>query len=111
MKKILFLLAMIVSLSSCAPYFYEQSISINLKSFAGDDFSISPLEYTGEKFEVIGLIYEEFGSHRTTEYMIERAIANTKKMGANGLMKFDMVKKQTKDQTYYVITGTAVKFK
>lgn len=112
MKKILFLLVMIASLSSCATPIIEQSIVVNYASFSGDEFELSPLEYSNRDFEVVGTIYEEFGLHRDIEFIIERAISDAKKIDANGLLKFEvMVRPNERTNTFYVVKGVAVKFK
>ena len=137
MKKILFLLATTVALfSSCSPKFYERSLSINLKSFCEDGFRITPFEYSSVGFEVIGTVSEEFyigkpasdkdkdkvysyytilgtrGWDVKFSYMIEKTIASAKKMGADGLMNFEILAKYDKNNIpiSYVVNGTAVDF-
>ena len=116
MKNILNIMAIIALLSSCsAPktiVIQEQSIIVDFESFTGSDFRITPFEYASSEFEVIGTIYKEFSYRRTAEYMIEETIAAAKRLGSNGLMKFDIISNFNENNlTSYIVKGVAVRFK
>ena len=116
MKNKLFILAVTALLTSCvtpAPIvIQEQSIVVDFESFAGSDFRITPFEYASSDFEVIGTVYKEFSYRRTADYMIEETILSAKKLGANGLMKFDIISHfNEKNLTSYIVKGVAVRFK
>lgn len=133
MRKILFLLAMLL-LTSCSNRLYEYTTAIDYSSFCQDGFRITPFEYSSVEFEVIGEIYTKIyvgkpskdNRHKAEkvytkagnyiwdvkyEYMIESSIEKAKKLGANGLMNFDISLFEDKNKSWYTITGVAVKFK
>lgn len=120
MKKLLLILALIplfamVSLTSCstkAIIIQEQSLIVNLEKFTKDGFRIIPLDYANIEFDVVGIIHKEFSHRRSVEYMIEESIADAVRLGANGMMKFDITYHfDEKNLTSYIVKGVAVKFK
>lgn len=120
MKKLLLILALtlpfaMVSLTSCSTktiVIQEQSLVVNLEKFTNGGFKIIPLDYANKNLEIVGIIYKEFSHRRSVEYMIEESIADAVKLGANGLIKFDITYRfDEKNLTSYVVKGVAVKFK
>lgn len=136
MKKIMFLLAMLPMMvfTACSPRYYEHSVSVDYRSFCSDGFRITPFEYSSTDFEVIGEIYTEYHNgvpskkdqykferdYRKSgnytwkikyDYMIENAIKKAKELGANGIMKYELTSFTNGNDSGYIVSGIAVKFK
>ena len=139
MKKILFLLVALLALSSCGtPKYMENSYTLNLKEFTGDDFTINPTSVANGEFEPLGIVEEYFyfgnkvdKEHKThveevkdkymqvsifkptQNRMFEKIISNAKEIGANGIIEFKMVDLFDKNMRHngYKLSGVAVKYK
>ena len=139
MKKFLFLLAVLFVVSSCSTSSYsEKRWSIDFREYINDpNFTINPTDIANKEFEPIGLIDLEFcggakvkKEHKlhvrkvtvdkwsiyyvpTLERMISTAVEEAKKIGANGIIKFDLIRTDKAKGSYpvYEVTGVAVKYK
>lgn len=138
MKKILFLLAVLFTVASCTTVNYsEKRWSIDFREYIKDaNFTINPTDISNKDFEPIGLIKLEFyvgtnvkkehkdhvreeGGKWTAKYyvptlerMISLSVEEAKKIGANGIIKFDLIRKNKANGSYpvYEVTGVAVKY-
>ena len=139
MKKILFLLAVLFTAASCTTVNYsEKRWSIDFREYIKDpNFTINPTDISNKDFEPIGLIKLEFyvgtnvkKEHKdhvreeggkwtsvyyvtTLERMISLSVEEAKKIGANGIIKFDLIRKDkvnSSSRTVYEVTGVAVKY-
>lgn len=111
MKKILLLLALVLSLSSCAVLYQEKSVLVDLREYSGDkDFIINPSRIANGEFTPIGMLSVEFKSgskvkdemkgyvqstgpywyEATYQRMVSKAVEEAKLMGANGIIDFDI---------------------
>lgn len=139
MKNILFLLAVLFTAASCTTVNYsEKRWSIDFREYIKDpNFTINPTDISNKDFEPIGLIKLEFyvgtnvkkehkdhvreeGGKWTPVYyaptlgrMISLSVEEAKKIGANGIIKFDLIRKDKvngSSRTVYEVTGVAVKY-
>ncbi len=138
MKNILFLLAVLFTVASCTTVNYsEKRWSIDFREYIKDpNFTINPTDISNKDFEPIGLIKLEFyvgtnvkkehkdhvreeGGKWTAKYyvptlerMISLSVEEAKKIGANGIIKFDLIRKNKANGSYpvYEVTGVAVKY-
>lgn len=139
MKKFLFLFAVLFTVTSCTTTstYYERRWSIDFREYIKDpNFTINPTGISNKDFEPIGLIELEFyvganvkKEHKdhvrkeggrwtpkcyvpTLERMISVAVEEAKKIGANGIIKFNLIRKAKAKGSYpvYEVTGVAVKY-
>lgn len=142
MKKNLFLMAITLVISSCAPSYNEVITSFVYSDYVDDGFRITPFEFASQDFEVIGDIFCEFVAgepknpedvdkvvklefsknkrkHRSSsysydvkfDYMMNKTVGEARRIGANGIMRFNWKKVADKSGlSYYQFTGVAVKF-
>ena len=134
MKKLLLILVTICAFTSCAPVFTEKTYVLNFRDYTDDSFKFIPFDYSGD-FEVLGVISNEFTEGKPSkkedeskvylksespllwgvklDYIMKKTIEDAKKLGANGLAKFELVSecKNGGQINTYKVSGVAVKFK
>lgn len=133
MKKILLLLALVLSLSSCGVLYQEKGILVDLREYSGDkDFIINPSKIANGEFTPIGMLSLDFISgnkvndgmrkhvkstgpywyEATYQRMVSRAVKEAKSVGANGIIDFNIKAVYASGKImYYEVTGIPVIYK
>lgn len=95
MKKILFLLAITLVMSSCAPSYNEVVTSFVYSDYIDEGFRITPFEFASQEFEVIGDIFCEFvaGEPKNLEdvdKVVKKELLKNKRKHSNSSCLYDI---------------------
>ncbi len=108
MKKYLFLTSVLcLLLTGCYSVFYYA----DFQKYAKSGFTVSNLsDFTGRSYVAIGDLTLETNKDLTYQAMLDQMVDKAKKIGANGLIGYDVKRYVTRYRSFLVASGVAVVF-
>lgn len=128
MKKTLFTLFAIITLSSCAPSFYQKAYVCDFSKYTEEGFIVSPVATGYDNYKPLGTVclYFQSGVRQGYEgkkegdnwyknwfqvsqpYMLDELVKEAKKLGGNGILNFRTYYDVINKQGFWIAEGFAV---